>query len=80
MAERIVTAFVLAFYGYAAVGSLFAIAFVSRRVQKVDQQAAGTGIAFRLLILPGVVAFWPLLLLRWVRANGEPPQERNPHR
>jgi hypothetical protein len=27
MAERIVTAFVLAFYGYATVGSLFAIAF-----------------------------------------------------
>lgn len=79
-AERIVMASVLAFYGYGTIGFLFAIAFVSRGVQKVDRQAAGTSIAFRLLIFPGAVAFWPFLLRRWLGATVQPPEERNPDR
>ena len=34
---------------------------------------------FRLVIIPGVSLFWPLLLVRWVRRQG-PPRERNAHR
>jgi hypothetical protein len=80
MPERIATVLVYLFYAYAAIGVLFAIVFLSRGVQKVDHQAAGAAIAFRLLIFPGVTAFWPLLLRRWLNASGEPPEERNPHR
>jgi hypothetical protein len=33
----------------------------------------------RLLLLPGVVALWPLFATRWI--TGAPdPVERNPHR
>jgi hypothetical protein len=35
----------------------------------------GTSIAFRLLILPGTVAFWPLLAVRWAKASS---RRRNP--
>lgn len=53
---------------YAAMGVLFAIAFVSRGVSRMDGQAAGAGLGFRLIILPGVTALWPVLLHRWIRA------------
>ena len=65
---------------YALLGVLFAFAFVSVGVKRIDSQAVGAGIAFRILIFPGTVAFWPLLLRRWAAGSTEPPPERNPHR
>jgi len=65
---------------YAAIGILFAAFFVSVGVKKVDSEAMGSGIVFRLLILPGAAAFWPMLLARWVGGVSEPPVERNPDR
>ena len=58
---------VMLFGIYAAVGLLFAIAFVTKGVARVDSMAAGAGWGFRLLILPGAAALWPLLLRRWLR-------------
>jgi hypothetical protein len=52
---------------YLVAGIVFGIAFVTRGVQAIDHAAAGTGWCFRLIILPGVAAFWPLLLRRWIR-------------
>jgi len=52
---------------YAVIGLLFAIAFIAKGVARVDPVAAGAGWGFRLLILPGSVALWPLLLRRWLR-------------
>jgi hypothetical protein len=54
---------------YTACGLLFGIAFVTIGVARVDAAARGTSFAFRLLILPGVIAFWPLLAARWVSAR-----------
>lgn len=54
---------------YAAAGVVFAIAFVARGVSRIDDQAKGAGIGFRLLIFPGVAALWPLLLNRWIRGR-----------
>jgi hypothetical protein len=61
--------FVGALMLYAAMGGLFAIAFVSRGVSRIDGQADGAGLGFRLIILPGVTALWPVLLHRWIRAR-----------
>jgi len=64
---------------YAAAGVLFALAFVTVGVQRVDPAAHGGTWGFRVLIFPGAAAFWPLLLARWVR--GAPvSEERNAHR
>lgn len=65
---------------YALLGLLFGGVFVLAGVGRLDPAARGAGWGFRLLILPGVAALWPLLLLRWIRGQGEPPTERNPHR
>jgi hypothetical protein len=54
---------------YAAAGFVFAIAFLARAVSRLDRQAAGAGLGFRLMILPGVTALWPFLLNRWIRAR-----------
>ena len=53
---------------YAAAGLLFAAAFLWKGIARVDAAAHQTGLAFRLLILPGCAAFWPLLLRRWVQS------------
>ena len=65
---------------YSALGVIFALPFVTAGVQQIDSQAKGTGFGFRALIFPGAVAFWPLLLQRWVRGGPDPPVERNSHR
>jgi hypothetical protein len=64
---------------YAAAGVLFAIAFLPRAVVRVDERLHGSSYAVRLLVLPGVAAFWPLFAWRWLTHAPE-PIERNAHR
>ncbi len=65
----IVQAVILALGVYFAAGLIFGIAFISAGVQRIDHVAAGAGLRFRLIILPGVTALWPLLLKRWIQAH-----------
>lgn len=64
---------------YLLAGLLFAVPFVLRGVDRIDPLARAGSWGFRLIILPGVVALWPLLALRWWRGQG-PPQQNDPHR
>jgi len=80
MLETIAKAIVYTMAGYASLGLLFALPFVCRGVQRLDSEAQGSGVGFRLLILPGVAALWPVLLYRLRRGIVEPPVENNPHR
>jgi len=54
---------------YLAVGVVFALAFVTVGAQRVDHNAKGGPVGFRLLILPGSAALWPVLLVKWLRAG-----------
>lgn len=67
------------FEGYALAGLGFAMLFLPRAVARLDTRVAGAPRTLRLLILPGVVALWPLFAWRWISGAGE-PLERNPHR
>jgi hypothetical protein len=80
MFETLVKTFVYTFETYAGFGLIFAVLFVGFGVQRVDSEARGSGVGFRLLILPGVAAFWPMFLYRWTAGVIEPPAEKNPHR
>lgn len=80
MFETFARAFAYAFETYACLGLAFAVPFVLVGVQRLDSEAQGAGIAFRVMILPGVAAFWPMLLYRWMRGVVEPPLEKHPHR
>ena len=65
IAEWIVNVFTV----YAALGLVFAVAFVAWGAAKLDAAARDSGIGFQLMILPGAAALWPALLVRWIRAG-----------
>jgi len=64
---------------YALAGAAFAVPFLLRGVRRIDPVADGSTWGFRAIVLPGVVALWPLLLLRWLR-GASPPEEATAHR
>jgi hypothetical protein len=80
MLDTFAKAFVYTLAIYAGLGLVFGVPFVWSGVQRLDSEAQGSGIGFRLLILPGVAALWPMFLSRWRRRIAEPPIEDNPHR
>ena len=65
---------------YGVIGLVFAVAFISIGIGRIDSAAKGSPITFRLLILPGIAALWPVLLTRWLGGQAQPPIETNPHR
>jgi hypothetical protein len=80
MTHPLATLFVGLMLTYLALGSTFAVAFVTYGVDRIDPMARGAGWGFRTLILPGSVLFWPLLLVRWAAGSVAPPVETNAHR
>jgi hypothetical protein len=54
---------------YAAVGVVFAAAFVAVGIGRVDPVAQQAPLGFRLVVLPGCAALWPVLFKRWVSAR-----------
>lgn len=76
-AADIATWVVWAGAAYAAIGLAFAAYLLARGLARFDSAAAHAGWGFKLLILPGAVALWPLL---WRRVrDGGPAPERNAH-
>jgi len=65
---------------YLACGLLVAIPFVLVGARKIDPHAAHGSWGFRMLIVPGTMIFWPLLLRRWLLGVHSPPEECNAHR
>ena len=74
-AEFVVTAFEV----YALAGLVFGVLFIPRAAARMDPGLAHAPFAVRLLILPGVIALWPVLAMRWAK-GASAPVERNPHR
>jgi hypothetical protein len=64
---------------YGAAGLVFAVVFAASGAGRIDPAAKGAPVGFRLLIIPGAAALWPVLLSRWIR-GAHPPIERNAHR
>ncbi len=64
----LLSSFVYLFYAYLFIGLVFALWFVFRGVQKVDAGMEGASWKLRLLLLPGAMAFWMVLLIKYVKA------------
>lgn len=64
---------------YLAAGLIFALAFVTLGVQRLDGDAKGGTAGFRILIVPGAALLWPLLAARWIRGAGV-PSEKTAHK
>jgi hypothetical protein len=66
--------------GYLLAGGVFAVPFTLRWAGRLDPVAARATGGFRLLMIPGVILLWPLLLIRLLRGDRHPPVERTAHR
>lgn len=80
MYEYLINALVVAVYLYLGGGVLVAIVIVSFGLTRLDSEAESAGIGFRMLIFPGTIALWPILLKRYISGGGEPPLQKDPHR
>ena len=54
---------------YLIAGVLFVIPFLLKGLTKVDEGAHGGTIGFKIIIIPGVIVFWPVLLSKWLKVN-----------
>lgn len=52
---------------YLFAGLVFAIPFITKGVTKIDEGAHGSKWGFRIIIIPGTIVFWPLLLKKWIK-------------
>ncbi|MDB4385067.1 hypothetical protein N9023_03620 [Opitutaceae bacterium] len=77
--DTLVTVAVGVIAAYLLLGFVFAIPFVFRGAAKIDSPAAETGFFFKLILIPGSMVFWPMLLRRWIKGS-PPPTERSAHR
>lgn len=57
---------------YFGLGFLFALVFLTWGVERIDPAARKMPLLARLVIMPGVTALWPILLVRALR-RGQPP-------
>ena len=57
---------------YLAIRAGFAVIFATWGAQTIDPAAEGMPIAARLLILPGAMGLWPVLLVKWLRRQSPP--------
>lgn len=61
---------VYAVLAYAAIGALVAIAFAARGADVVLPEPVSISFGARLLLAPGALLLWPVVLVRWVFAGG----------
>lgn len=54
---------------YLLIGLPFGLAFILKGCKVVEPAATGSGIGFRLTILPASVALWPYLAMRWQKGT-----------
>jgi len=52
---------------YLLLGVLFVIPFLMKGLTRVDESAHRATIGFKIIIIPGVIVFWPVLLSKWVK-------------
>jgi len=52
---------------YLACGFVFMIPFIIKGVDVIDEGAHGSSIGFRIIIIPGVIVFWIVLLRKWIK-------------
>ena len=68
MTETIVSILLMAAGLYLLIGLVFFIPFIRKGVHTFDDGVAAAPFMMKVLIFPGIVALWPLLLSKWRKA------------
>jgi hypothetical protein len=66
MLQLIITILLVASAFYLISGAIFTFFFIARGLEKVDEDAPGSSWGFRVIIIPGCILLWPLLLKKWL--------------
>jgi hypothetical protein len=72
MIESVFTILLLIFGAYAVMGLATAVWFFAWHIKRLDAPAAGGSMGFRILVAPGVILLWPLILMKSVLPPAEP--------
>ena len=60
--EKVISIILIIATIYLVMGLLFTTFFLAKGIHKVDEGAHGSPLSFRLIIAPGVIVFWIVLL------------------
>ncbi|MFA8436341.1 MAG: hypothetical protein ACEPOZ_17660 [Marinifilaceae bacterium] len=61
---------------YLFLGLVFLIYFYTKGLSRLDKATEGTSTAFKLLIAPGTLLLWPLLLLKIIKTSKHEPSPK----
>lgn len=67
--EKIIAVLLLVIGVYFMLGLFFSAAFLTKGIAKVDASTHGASIGFKLLLVPGCTALWPVLLMKWLKSR-----------
>ena len=69
MTEVIVNCILIATAVYLFCGIVFSFFFIAKGLKVIDPDGThGASVGFKIIILPGVIVFWSLLLKKWSNA------------
>jgi hypothetical protein len=74
-----VTVFIILFTVliYLLAGLAFLLPFLLKGIKKIDEGAHGGSVGFYIIIIPGVIVFWGILLNKWIKKlNAEKMSKR----
>jgi hypothetical protein len=71
MLQIIVMILLIAVALFLVCGLLISFFFLAIGLSQIDEGTHGTGIGFRLIILPGMIVFWPVLFKKWLQVRKE---------
>ncbi|HXL54691.1 MAG TPA: hypothetical protein VN958_00450 [Chitinophagaceae bacterium] len=54
---------------YMMAGIVFTVLFQIKGLSKIDEGVHGSTIGFRIIIIPGCIVFWPVLLKKWIKVS-----------
>lgn len=61
---------IMALQIYAGIGAVVAVAFLLIGIDRIDPGSRGSYL-FRVMLIPGVVGLWPLVIRRWLQLERE---------
>ena len=67
--EELVLIILLLITGYLCAGFLVTVFLLVKGLGRVDEMAKGSTTGFKLIIIPGMLVFWPVLLKKWISAK-----------
>ena len=55
------------FAAYLIIGFFFSFTFAFKEAAKLDRDVKESSIWLKLLLMPGAIVLWPVLLVKWIK-------------